>query len=92
MAAVDMHVIASETTVPGSMLGYSGNDLAMIWACSGQRPGMSTACPLYVMFSHGKSTFQTFPENRFLEERFFVSLVIPGIVVSLVIPESSSHS
>ena len=47
----------------GSMLGGSGDDLGMIWACSGGFPGM---------FQLRKSDLYTFSKNRFFEDRWVV--------------------
>ena len=47
----------------GSILGGSGDDLGMIWACSGGFPGM---------FRLGKSDLYKFSKNRFCDDRWHV--------------------
>ena len=45
----------------GSILGGSGDDLGMIWACSGGFPGL---------FELGKSDLYKFSKNRFCGDRW----------------------
>ena len=57
----------------GSILGDSGDDLGMIWACSGGFPGM---------FWLGKSDLYKFSKNRFCDDRWPVCSFLRRIRLS----------